>query len=212
MYLKRKINEVISRFKSLSKLDQNYIYPYSKNKDLKRLEIWSNLQKGILFEDTCTFINWDTPYNQLNKFKKSRIDSGDRTVWYFGKRKILSGYECHAESMMWMYLPWTNPFREISECIGYDFEGEKRFNDLIVNFTDLLGEPTNIKIEKWGEINLGEVTWINGRVRINLIGFEMHNARYHLNIGLIENKNQEYFNKVIEDLKASGLTEEELGK
>jgi hypothetical protein len=40
----------------------------------------------------------------------------------------------------------------------------------------------------------------------------MHNVRYHLNIGLIEDKNEEYFDGIIEELKASGLTEEELGK
>ena len=212
MFLKRKINEVISRFKQSPKLDQNFIYPYSNDKEQKRKEIWSNLQKGILFEDTLTFINWETPFNQLNKFKEQRRDSGDRTVWYFGKRKIIDGYESHIESMMWMYLPWTNPFREITERIGHDYEGEKRFHELINYFTDLLGEPTSIEIEKWGKIDLGEVTWVNGRVRINIIGFEMHNVRYHLNIGLIEDKNEEYFDEIIEELKASGLTEEELGK
>lgn len=212
MYLKRKINEVISRFKSSTKLDQNFIYPYSNDKEQKRKEIWSNLQKGILFEDTLTFINWETTFNHLNKFKEKRRDSGDRTEWYFGKRKILDGYESNLESMMWMYLPRTNPFREITERIGHDYEGEKRFHELTNYFRDLLGEPTKIEIEKWGKIDLGEVTWINGRVRVNLIGFEMHNVRYHLNIGLIENKNEEYFDKLIDDLKARGLTEEELGK
>lgn len=212
MFLKRKINEVLSRFNSTHKLEKNFIYPYSSDKDKKRKEIWSNLQHGILLEDTLTFINWETPFNQLNKYKEKRRDSGDRTVWFFGKRKIMDGYECHLESMMWMSLPWTNPFREIEERIGQDSEGEKRFHELISYFTDLLGEPTKIEIEKWGNIDLGEVIWINGMIRIKLIGFEMHNARYLLNIGLIENKNQEYFDKVIEDMKVRGFTEEELGK
>lgn len=212
MHFKRHIKEFLSRFGAKPQLEKSFIYPYSKDKDLKRKEIWSNLQKGILLEDTQTFIPWEMPFNQITQHSKKRRDTGDRTEWYFGERIIFDGYKCHAEAMMWTWLPWTNPVTEISEKIGFDWQGEKKFHELRTYLTELLGDPTETKIEKWGKIDLGEVLWVNGKVKISLIGFEMHNARYNLNIGLVKDKNQEYQDKVIEDLKAGGLTEEELGK
>ena len=203
----------MSRFKKSPKLDQNFIYPYSDDNEQKRKEIWSNLQKGILLEDTQTFINWETPFNQLDNFKEKRRDSGDRTEWYFGNRKILDGFECHVESMMWMYLPWTNSFERITVNLGFGKDGHQIFLQLINHLRNILGEPTNTEIEYENEnFTEGSYEWENNGVKINVHGFDMHGARYHLNIGLVRNSNEEYLDNAIEELKVSGLTEEELGK
>jgi hypothetical protein len=114
--------------------------------------------------------------------------------------------------MMWIYLPWTNPLTKISENIGTDSKGNKNFLDLRDRITDLLGEPTNVDLEKFGSFDLGIIEWTNRRVKISLVGIEHFNCRYSLHIGLTEDKNAEYLNKSIEKMKAQGLTEEELGK
>lgn len=133
-----------------------------------------------------------------------------------GKHKILDGYECHLEVMMWMGLPWTNPITSISEKLGTDFQGNKKFLELKEKITDLLGEPTQVDLGKFGSFYLGVIEWINGRATISLVGIEHFNCRYSMNIGLVEDKNRKYMNekieKTIERLKAQGLTEEELGK
>lgn len=174
--------------------------------------MWNNLQKGLLLEDSQILIPWETPFDCLDNYMEKRRDRGDRTEWYFGKHKILDGYESHLETMKWIYLPWTNPMTSISENIGSDFEGNKNFIGLKEKITDLLGEPSKVDLEKFGSFDLGVVTWINGRVRISLVGIEHFNCRYSLTIGLTEDKNEEYLRESIEKMKASGLTEEELGK
>lgn len=212
MLFSRRIRELISRLQPQSKLDTAFVYPYSNNKLQKRDEIWSNLQRGILLEDQQIMIHWETPFNQLDKYKQERRDSGDRTSWYFGKRPILDGYASHVETQMWVYLPWTYPVSQISENLGHDFEGNKNFLYLKDYFTELLGEPTKIELEKFGSFDLGEIRWENGKTRISLVGVEIFSCRYSLTIGLIRDRHQEYLDQAIERLKARGLTEEELGK
>lgn len=212
MRIRRIIRELISRIGGAPKLDSSYIYPYSQVDQIKRDEIWDNLQKGLLLEDKGILIPWETPFNQLYKYKEKRRDSGDRTEWYFGKRKILNGYESHLEAMMWMYLPWTNPLTEISEKIGTDYEGNKNFLDLKDRITNLLGKPTKVDLEKFGSFDIGVIEWVNKKVKISLVGIEMFNCRYSLNIGLIQDKNEDYLNQTIENLQAQGLSEEDLGK
>ncbi len=189
MRLLRKIREVKAKLSPQPNLDKTFIFPYSTDKLKKRNEIWSNLQKGLLLEDIGTLIHWETPFNQLDNYKEKRRDSDDRTEWYFGKHEILDGYGSHLEAMMWMYLPWSNPMTEISEKIGIDSKGNRNFLDLKDRITELLGEPTKVDLEKFGSLDLGVVEWINGRVKISLIGVEIFNCRYSLNIGLIKDKN-----------------------
>ncbi len=95
------------------------------------------------------------------------------------------------EVMKWAYLPWTNPVKEISEKLGTDFQGNKNFLDLKEKITDLLGEPTKIRLEKFGSFDLGVIEWTNGGVKISLDGVEIFNCRYHLRIGLNEDKMQD---------------------
>lgn len=212
MRIIRKVKEITSKLSVSSRLDTTFIFPYSENKIKKRDEIWSNLQKGILLEDKKILIPWKTQFNQLNKYAEKRKDRADRTEWYLGKHKILDGYESHLETKMWCYLPWKNPMTEISENIGADSNGNNKFIELKEKITDLLGEPTKIELEKFGSFDLGVIQWNKGKIQISLIGIEHFNCRYSLKIGLIEDENEEYFNKSIDNLKAQGLTEEELGK
>ncbi len=70
-----------------------FVYPYSKDPFEKRAQIWANLAKGILLENSQTFISWDRAFYQLNAFfSEQTSELGDRTVWQLGKRTILDGY------------------------------------------------------------------------------------------------------------------------
>jgi hypothetical protein len=208
----RRLKEFASRFDKTEKLDKSFAFPYSSDLNVKRQQIWDNLQRGLLFEDSQSFINWLTPFNKVDNFKEKRHDSGDRTLWYLGKRTVLDGYEGHFEVMKWVWLPWTNPITKISENIGHDFDGMKKFHYLKDYITNLLGDPTTIELEKFGSFDLGEIQWKNGLVKLTLVGIEHFNCRYSFSIGLLRDKNEEHLNETIEELKASGLTDEELGK
>ncbi|AWA31018.1 hypothetical protein HYN48_13515 [Flavobacterium magnum] len=186
MELIRKITEILSRIGQRDKLTENFIFPYSSDPKIKREQIWNNLQKGLLFEDNQTFIPWQTPYNYVRKFEIKRHDSGDRTNWYLGKRKILDGYEGHFEVMKWCWYSWRKPIKEISENIGHDLEGMKNFRFLETHITNLLGEPIKKELEKFGSLDIGEVIWRNKNVTIRLIGIEIFNCRYQFKIGINE--------------------------
>lgn len=213
MKIARRIKELISRFSKTEKLDNSFTFPYSTDNTIKRQQIWDNLQKGFLFEDRQVLIPWLTPFNRLNKFKEKREDSGDRTVWYLGKRTVLDGYVGNFEVMKWIWLPWTNRVERITGFLVFDKGGHDNFLHLISHLKNLLGDPTKVEIEFENENHTeGSYEWENGEVKILVSGFDMHGPCYRLDIGLIKDRNEEYFNKTIEKLKARGLTEEELGK
>lgn len=213
MKIIRRLKEIVSRLNKTETLDNSFILPYSSDKSIKRQQVWGNLQKGILFEDYGVLIPWLTPFNRVDNFKEKRLDSGDRTNWYLGNRKILDGYEGHLEIMKWMWLPWTNSFERLSGHLGFGKDGHYNFLLLIEHLKGLLGDPTKEDIEFENEnFTEGSYEWENGEVKIRVYGFDIHGSRYGFDIGLIKNRNEEHFKKTIEELKAGGLTDEELGK
>jgi hypothetical protein len=170
-------------------IHHSFIFPYAQDKETKRQEIGSNLEKGILFEDVNRFIPWLTPFSELDTFAQQRKDSGDRTNWFLGKHRILDGYESTVGVMKWIFVPDSNPFSEIEEWIGYDDAGNKKFLYLKDTFTDLLGEPTLLELEKFGDLDLGSIEWTHKNVGIRLSGFEQFACKYVLSIGLKDHKN-----------------------
>lgn len=191
MKILRRLKEFVSRLNKSEKLDNSFILPYSSDKLLKRQQIWDNLQKGILIEDIGVLIPWLTPFNKVDKFKVKRHESGDRTIWYLGHRKILDGYEGHIEIMKWMDLPWTNSFERLSGHLGFGKDGHDNFLLLIEHLKELLGEPTKTDIEFENEnFTEGSYEWENGEVKIRVSGFDMHGLRYLFEIGLIKNRNE----------------------
>ena len=212
MKLYRRIKELLSRHDKGKKLDTKFSFPFSQNKEIRKNQILENLQKGLLLEDKRVLISWLTPFNQVDKYKEERRDSGDRTEWFLGNQTVLDGYKCRPEIMMWTYLPWTNPITEITGDLGIEEEGMKNFYLLKEHLSDRLGEPHNTDLKKWGDFDLGTIEWSFGKIKIVLVGIEHFSCKYSFSIGLKEDKNREYFDKAIENLKASGLTEEEMGK
>lgn len=170
-------------------LDASFIFPYSIDKEIKRQQIWDNLQKGILFEDTGVLIPWLTTFADIGKIVEQRKDSGDRTNWFLGKHEILDGYACKVELMKWIFVKNSNPISEIYEWLGYDNEGNEKFLFLKNKLTILLGEPAIIELEKFGDLEIGSLEWTNQKVRIRLSGIEQFALKYRLYIGLTDNKN-----------------------
>ena len=191
MQILRRLKEIISQIGKTSKLDNSFSFPYSIDKATRAQQLWDNLQKGIFFEDKQVLIPWLTPYNQLENFKEKRDDSGDRTNWYLGRRKVLDGYEGHFEVMKWIFIPWTNGFERVSEFLGFGKDGHIKFLNLVSHLTATFGEATNIEIEEENEnFTEGSYEWKHGHVIIRVSGFDMHGSRYKLIIGLIQNKNK----------------------
>jgi hypothetical protein len=190
----------------------DYTFPYSTDPDEKREQIWKNLQKGILLEDTLTFIPWLTQYKDIDKYAERRSERGDRTVWYLGERKILNGLSSQIEVLKWLPQPETSTFDQFYDNLGYDSDGQIRFHNRIDFFTELLGQPDKKEMEKFGSFDLGIVHWTRDKVRISAVGIEHFNCRYKLNIGLIDNSHDQDHNKAIDELRAQGWTEEDFGK
>jgi hypothetical protein len=171
-------------------LDASFIFPYSQDKQIKRQQIWDNLQKGILFEDTGTLLPWLTTFSAIHKFAEQRRNSGDRTNWFLGKHDILDGYPCYVGLMKWIFVKDSNPISEIEEWLGSDNEGNEKFLFLKEKLTDLFGEPSFIELEKFGDLDIGSIEWADQKVRIRLSGIEQFSLKYRLYIGLIDNKNK----------------------
>lgn len=168
--------------------EKPFIFPYSEDKEIKRKQIWNNLQHGLLFEDTQFFLPWLTPYSELDKFAQDKKISSDRTNWFLGKHQILDGTESYVGVMKWLDIKSSEPFSLINEYLGSDNKGHKRFMELKEKFTDLLGEPTSMELEKYDNLDLGHIEWINGKVNIVLSGIEQFAFKYRMYIGLKEDK------------------------
>ena len=174
--------------KKTQQMDSNFIFPYSTDKEIKRRQIWENLQSGLLFEDTQVFIPWLTPYSELDKYAEDRKDSGDRTNWFLGKHKILDGFESYVGVMKWLDIDSKKPFGMTDEFLGSENNGYQKFLELKEKLTDLLGEPTSIELEKYDNLDLGHIEWTNGKVSISLSGIEQFACKYRLYIGLKDEK------------------------
>ena len=174
--------------KKTQQMNSNFIFPYSTDKEIKRRQIWENLQSGLLFEDTQVFIPWLTPYSELDKYAEDRKDSGDRTNWFLGKHKILDGFESYVGVMKWLDIDSKKPFGMTDEFLGSENNGYQKFLELKEKLTDLLGEPTSIELEKYDNLDLGHIEWTNGKVSISLSGIEQFACKYRLYIGLKDEK------------------------
>ena len=91
--------------------------------------------------------------------------------------------------MKWVFVKNVNPFSEIEEWLGFDYEGNEKFLMLKDKLIDLFGEPSLIEMRKLGSLDLGSIEWTNQKVRIRLSGIEQFACKYRLYIGLTENAN-----------------------
>lgn len=173
-------------FNRSSNNKSEFIFPYAEEIPEKRKQVWENLQKGILLEDSGMLISWGTHYEQLENFKENKKIRADRVEWDLGSRKILDGYTCHIEITQWLWKT-NDTITRIDENLGVDEEGMAKFNYLKSYLTDLLGVPSKERVEKFGSFDIGEVCWENGIVNISISGMEKSNCRYSFHIRLAHN-------------------------
>lgn len=183
MKLLRQLRYIFSSIKnSISK--KNFIYPYADDSLLKREQVWSNLQQGLLLEDKDLLIPWFLSFSAVGGIHEQRRERADRTEWYLGTRTILGGYEANLELVYWKFKPADDPIKRISEQLGQDAAGQQKFTYLQNYLTNLLGEPTKTDLRKFGEYDTGEISWENGLISILLVGIEHINLRYTFSIGI----------------------------
>lgn len=185
MALIQHIKRILGFTRSVKPADISFIFPYSADKEIKRREIWSNLQKGLLLEDTLTFIPWVTPYAELDKYAEQRKDSGDRTNWFLGHHIILDGIGCNIGVVKWLFIKNKTSFSQGDEFLGFDDNGNQRFLLLKDRLSDILGTPSLIELEKFGNNDLGTIQWRNGKAEVSLVGIEQFACKYFLHIGII---------------------------
>ena len=190
MKIFQEIKNIFDTNKLKRQLDNSFVFPYSTDKRIKRKQIWDNLQKGLLLEDKQILIPWLTPYSELDHFAEQKKDSGDRTNWFLGQHKILDGTNSYIGVMKWLDISNNEPFSRTDEFLGFDNEGNKKFLELKEKFTNLLGEPNYIQLEKFGNYDLGGIEWTNRKISIYLSGIEQFACKYRLYIGLKENENE----------------------
>jgi hypothetical protein len=182
-----RIKQNLKQFSILNKVDNTFIFPYSADADEKRRQIWENLQKGIFFEDKGILVKWGTSFGEIDQVKESKKLRADRTEWYLGKHIILDGYESSLDVIKWSWKETPGLIR-VDEILGQDKEGEEKFNFLKVHLTQLLGKPAKMTVEKFGDLDIGEVHWEHGLISVYIAGIEHFNCRYSFHIGLTTNK------------------------
>ena len=180
----QKIRDSFVRLKTKNKI----AFPYSEDLNVKRQQIWANLQQGILLEDTGVLIPWNKSFANLSAYAEKRLDSGDRTNWYLGKHVILDGYNCHIEVMKWSFVSSWRRFSQIDVWLGHDNDGNKAFHLLREKITNMLGAPANVELEKFGDLDLGVIQWKQNKIKISLVGIEVFNCKYWLHVGLSSRK------------------------
>jgi hypothetical protein len=169
------------------KRDTSFVFPYATDKELKRQQIWENLQKGILWEESGILIPWSTAYDDLRKFAAEKTVKGDRTIWSLGSHQILDGYTCEPDVQKWAFISDLEPFSRIKIWLGYDQAGTEVFLKLKEKLTDLLGAPSSVDAEDRAGVPLDIITWENKGVMIKLSGIDQHVFKYTLHIGLTGN-------------------------
>lgn len=161
-----------------------FIYPYSTDPEIKKEQIWKNLQKGLLFEDTGVLIPWTSTYLQIHHLAVKKKKSADRTNYFLGEHDILDGFHSFVGIMKWADEKMDKPFMYTDEFLGVDDIGNEKFLMLKEKLTALLGEPNRINLGKFGHNDVGSITWQRGKVAITLDGIEQFACKYRMYIGL----------------------------
>lgn len=180
MTLLRRLNNLFSS----SNNKKDFIYPYADDTELKRDQIWQNLQKGVLLEDKSVLVPWLFHFDELKDFAEQRRERADRTELYLGKRIILGGYEANLELVRWKYRSGDEYIKLVSENLGKDSEGEQRFNQLRKYLDEVMGAPTTVELEKFGASDIGTISWEKGAIALTLTGIEHFEIRYTFYIGI----------------------------
>ena len=145
-----------------------------------------NLEKGIEFEDTRTFLEWNIPVEKLNeKYGTKKINEGDRTIYHWGTHNILNGLELYLTNSYWNFgkEKRIRLFDSIEFWAVGDRESKNYFESISKHLIENFGNPTEKE-----ELNKPEKTWIwdIDRILLRLYFFEQHCYKLHFEIKKIK--------------------------
>jgi len=158
---------------------------------VKNEKLITNLETGILFEDNGEFLRWNDSFKDIEKHCEEVEVKSDRVVYHLGEHKILNGLTCHLSSMRWKDISENSPFSSIDYFLGFDSIAIDNVKLISKHLKQELGEPS--KEESWDEDEMLK-EWKYEKVHIILSTWERFAIHGNMNIGLIEDKNNEAFN------------------
>ncbi len=160
-----------------------FIYPYSEKKTIRKKQMISNLQHGILFEDNGFFLPWNTSYEAVDKIAEQKREGGGHTYWYLGYHTILGGFKSHV-TVHKLGGKMSDPINQIEEMLGGDIAGNNRADEAREIFNESLGKLENPDFGKVGNLDLGNMMWVVGKCRVSIVGIERFDYFYYLYIGI----------------------------
>ena len=159
--------------------DYKFIYPYSPNPVIKRVELTQNLENGVLFEDLSLFIRWKEPFSNLQRFvqkkQKNKLyrDSGQHVV-IDGLLVSLNPHETITNS---------TPFIQINSFLGFDDDGHQRYVEFKNHIIQRFGEPStsenSLPYDFYGDTSL---YWIGNKFQIVLSVWERFAVHYSFKV------------------------------
>lgn len=168
-----------------------FLPPYTDSQLDLNTQLITNLEHGILFEDTNQLISWSTSFNEFKKVAVEIKERGDRTELKHGKRKVLNGLELNFYTMQWINTSPKLSFGSIESFLGHENEGKILAEIVTKHLIENLGEPV-IKTEDDGEYSR---EWKFNKAKISIVCWQHFSWKYELKIGLINEPNWEFLNK-----------------
>lgn len=155
------------------------IFPYSNEFEKRKLEIWSNLEKGIYLENNGILLRWNWFYNFPNEIVKRFDNRTYYEEWSFGLQNILNGFELHIGTEKQFNF---QKFNYVKSIVIPEVK-----NKLINHLIDNLGQA-DIILYDYSDDNLTnyecQYEWIFGNSTIKIKAQEFHGGYgYYVFIG-----------------------------
>lgn len=140
-----------------------------------------NLRNGILLEDAGSFLKWGKSMKSITKKVSCEIKSkGDRTVYNWGKHKVLNGLELDLQSTFWNFEKdrWFRSLKKVEHWTIGDLEAKAQFELISNHLTSQFGPA---KTEK-SSSDESSLIWIAEGIKLDLYLFEQHCYKLHFTI------------------------------
>ena len=142
----------------------------------------NDLENGIRFEDTSSFLEWGKSIEDLVAAHQGKIeDKGDRTIYNWGKHRILNGLELYLINKYWNFGEEgkNRLFNSIEFWAYGDKHAIEYFDIISLHLIKEIGQPT----EKDESIEPERLwVWDLGSVDVKLYFFEQHAYKLHFTI------------------------------
>jgi hypothetical protein len=139
-----------------------------------------------LFEETNHFIPWANTFKDLEKEDIEVVKQSDRTIYKFGKQKILNGLELDLKTMCWSHKNKNVSFAAVTSDLGDATFGETKAREIKKYLVDLFGEPNDKNVDNEDKMS---IKWTFDNIRISIVGIEQFAMKYDIRIGWIDEPN-----------------------